>query len=154
MTAPTPGTFQTPAPLPYLNGAVSVELLDPDTGTSPLIIRSTDAFEIKVSWSLDGSLANLIGGLSAMWHLTVVADPLEAPTPLVLGKCDKAMADEESPVPNLPREYVCKLAVAPGTMAPGLYQLAAYVVFDDGFGLSYGMTGFVEIPIFEIVKAP
>jgi hypothetical protein len=103
------------------------------------------------------TVPTVVLGVSVMvpaLNVTVVADPLETPTPLVLGKLVKAMSDEESPVPNLPREYVCKVAVDAGAMAPGLYQLAAYVVFDDGFGLSYGMTGFVEIPIFEIVKAP
>jgi hypothetical protein len=150
-------TLQTPLPTEYLHGDITVKMVDPASpATVPYVIRRAMPFDVVVDWYLDGQVANLIGPADARWHLHVMAHAVDGgpePAPNLLADVLLPLSDELDPKPDRPREYRSTTRIPAGTLREGLFQIVAFIKYDNGAGLFYGMAGFAETPIFEIVES-
>ncbi len=145
-----PFDFIDPNPV-HLTGTISTTVLDPDQNPNTVFER-TSPWQIRVDWSMHGSIVAAIGG---EWTLSAF---LESMGPGPEGQVGVPQAPHPVPItsvplagafPNQSRTYSHLIDVPAGVpAADGVYKLVVLVQHSNA-GIRDRMAGFAEGPYVE-----
>lgn len=151
----------------FFEGTASVEVLDPSGMDPARIIQTDHAWQIDVTWLLEGSLANgMIPLMAADWTVAVYAESLGAGATeeKQIGAMATVSFGSGTALDTLRREYKESISVPAFTADPvaglpaGAYRLVTIILAEQGAGapspgtpLEYA--AFVEGPVVQLYEA-
>lgn len=130
------------------DGDSSIALVEPSGAMIPSnsLVDSSKEFSVKVTWSQDGNVSEALDDLSGMWTVELIYDRLggssteEGSLPVTSNPATLAAKGGKD-------SYEVVFTVAPNTLTPGAYTLAALISGEAG---PFGFYGFEEIRPFRV----
>jgi hypothetical protein len=141
------GQFEVEAGLPasLLTGTIQADAFEP--GEPPTrIFDINDLVEVKVDWTLTGSLARMICGT---WQADLYLESIGRGKEFEVEGCTVPL----NPAGN--GQYTCNIKIPSGTIKPDVgetdivYKMVVTVTYKDPGGHPGPIAGFVELPIVQ-----
>lgn len=137
----------TPMPAVY-DGSMSVSFTEPSGSPLPSNreVDSSKPFDIQVTWSQSGALAQILGSAGGTYTVEVIYDRIGGQW-YQEGQLPAAMNPSTVPAVDGDTSYSTSFTVNAGALPAGLYTLAVLVT---GSASSLRLAGFEEIKPFRV----
>lgn len=141
---------------PLLQGAIVGATVSEIGGVSPTtVIRTDQAWEVKVDWNLEGSLLgtqffNFVGEWVVSLYLESMGPTAEYALPAG-GGVRVSVGTFTLPDPNdvTHRDYTAKIPVSAQTVAAGVYKMVVAITYESSPGTPGPIAGFHEGGMFQ-----
>lgn len=143
----TTGQFEVEAGLPasFLTGTIQADAFEP--GELPTrIFDINDLVEVKVDWTLTGSLARMICGT---WQVDLYLESIGKGEEFEIEGCTVDLSSSNN------GQYTCTIPIRAGTIQPAAgetdiaYKMVVSVTYKDRGGRPGPIAGFVELPMVQ-----